>query len=375
MEMPTIFIWLPKADDEVGHVALKTDRYYVSIWPETGLTDGKHIAKYLHLVEMITGVNACLVYHKNIDRECESDCDPVEYDISVAVTNEDLDPVIEEFLNYNEWKPEQMTIERSEVLYKKGQEYNEIFKLTKLKTPDIIQSNGLEKVDLAQLLSFSLPKTEYSFSAELVSDKEDEPFYHKQQSCVSLTFNLIQTAWLRRHPDQPITFSNPPELISDTSLKNSKFFYKVPWFEQVVQENLLTRNKNIHISTNKYINPYLGTHYLLKEFVKSLFIVVVVSLFCYICPGLSYPLFFLACVSFFKVSIRLFNHFLISLSLTLLSYYFPVLAVTITILYLLYLFYASVSNLKQSGELPNAIELCLFLAQPYLHKKRTEKKE
>lgn len=372
MEMPTIFIWLPKADDEVGHVALKTDRYYVSIWPETGLTDGKHIAKYLHLVEMITGVNACLVYHKNIDRECESDCDPVEYDISVAVTNEDLDPVIEEFLNYNEWKPEQMTIERSEVLYKKGQEYNEIFKLTKLKTPDIIQSNGLEKVDLAQLLSFSLPKTEYSFSAELVSDKEDEPFYHKQQSCVSLTFNLIQTAWLRRHPDQPITFSNPPELISDTSLKNSKFFYKVPWFEQVVQENLLTRNKNIHISTNKYINPYLGTHYFLMEFVKILFIVVVVSLFCYICPGLSYPLFFLACVTFFKNSIRLFNHFLISLSLTLLSYYFPVLAVTITILYLLYLFYASVSNLKQSGELPNAIELCLFLAQPYLHKKRTE---
>ena len=97
MELPKVLIWKPEEENEVGHVALKTDKYYVSIWPARYLKV-KRLFRWVDAVTFMGGVKGSLVLNINVDREREGDRDSsVEYDISEAVTNEDLNPIIEEF--------------------------------------------------------------------------------------------------------------------------------------------------------------------------------------------------------------------------------------------------------------------------------------
>nr|CAH0113633.1 unnamed protein product [Daphnia galeata] len=181
-------------EKEYGHVALKTDKYYVSIWSARNLNNGKFFRRWMDGFEFMGGVEGSLVLNINVDRKNEDDCDPVEYEIDVSVTNKDLNPIIEEFLLYNKINAEDVTLERGEELFLERQEYD------KLST-----EQQAKKVKEPQQPITSLLKTEYSISAELLSGKDvAEPFYHNQQSCVSLVFNLLQAAWLKHHPDRPI---------------------------------------------------------------------------------------------------------------------------------------------------------------------------
>jgi hypothetical protein len=47
----------------------------------------------------------------------------MEYEISSVVSNEEVNSVYEEFLRYNEIDPEEVTLVKSDEIYKKRQEY------------------------------------------------------------------------------------------------------------------------------------------------------------------------------------------------------------------------------------------------------------
>ena len=131
-----------------------------------------------------------------------------------------------------------MTLERGEQIFKK---YREYFELSAIR-----QAEGIIEEPRK-----SLARTQYSFSAELVSEKDVESlsFYDKQQSCVSFTFNVNQRAWAETsYPDQPIPilFKTPGVLIVPKIVRNNEsgdmgeYAYEVSWFrEQVVDKYLM----------------------------------------------------------------------------------------------------------------------------------------
>jgi hypothetical protein len=229
-----LLFWRPTLNNTLGHVALKTDRYYVSFRPTKGLPIGNQIKNGIPVSQITEGnMKGCLVLHQSIDRNCERGCDPIEYEIIIteASNNEDVNSVVEEFLRYNGINPEDVTIERVEELCKKRREY-------KLLPPE--EARNVKEPEKPVKL---LPKTESNSynSVELMSgnmtEDANEPFYHRQQSCVSLVFNVIQTVWLRSHPPdhQPSPMTNPVGLITDLPFQ---LFYKVPWLEKVVKKHL-----------------------------------------------------------------------------------------------------------------------------------------
>lgn len=257
--MPTVYIWRPHGEDNpYGHVALATDKYYVSFWTAQVLFDSdeeiqqeeskakrlkRKLTDLLNAVGVFKGHRGGLVFHQDLDKEYETDQDPVEYQIDATLTNEDINSLYEDFLDYNGINPEDVTLARGEQLYKTRKEYEEL--------PQEEARKVKEEPELPQK---SMANTKYSFSVELVTcikeDDDSVPFYHKQQSCVSFVFNLIQTTWLKHHPDRPIPvlFKTPGVLItSNVRSRNNEcgktgdYAYEVPWFEeQVVQNYLLT---------------------------------------------------------------------------------------------------------------------------------------
>jgi hypothetical protein len=325
MELPKVFIWRPENEDDVGHVALKTDKYYVSIWPARYLNDGKPLSRWMDIVRFMNGVEGSLVLNINVDREREGDCDPVEYDIDVAVTNEDLNPIIEEFLLYNEINPEDVTLKRGEELFLKRQEYENL-------SPE-----EAENVIEPQQPETSLLKTQYSFSAELFSGKEvAEPFYHKQQSCVSLIFNLLQVAWLKHHPDRPIPIADPEIVEGFPSNNQGEVFYKVTWFDSVVQQYFMSISNNTGPTTGEpgIVFLYASNQiYFLFKIVLPIFLIL--AIFSYFYPFLRFPLLVGYCIiNQHPISII---HFVIGLFIILLSYIYPEIPFTkIVVFYIVY---------------------------------------
>jgi hypothetical protein len=261
--MPKIVIWMPHGENRAGHVAIATNEYYVSFWPANCLEkDGKLTSKTIFDgIEFAIEVHkGCLVFHQDLDKEYEGDVDnkprdpDCEHEIDAAkVSNEDLNAGIEEFLRYNEIDPEDVTLAKGE------EKYREYRQLVALLTPEEAK---LIKDDQKPVKS--LAETKYSIVPELVSSNEDDdsaPFYNSQQSCVSFAFNLIQTAWLKHHPN-PIPIVNYdeaknakeiPMLYYGITLGANSFLtgkkleelpYKVPWFErEVVRRYLITDDK------------------------------------------------------------------------------------------------------------------------------------
>jgi hypothetical protein len=111
--MPTVYIWRPHGEENpYGHVALATDKYYVSFWTAQVLFDdsdeeipGESKAKrlkrkltdLLNAVGVFKGHRGGLVLHQDLDKEYESDQDLVEYQIDAIVTDEDDNSIYEEF--------------------------------------------------------------------------------------------------------------------------------------------------------------------------------------------------------------------------------------------------------------------------------------
>lgn len=273
----TLSIYPPHGEENpYGHVALKTDKYYISFWTaqvlqsdesdeidENEESKAKRIKRKLinalYALGVFKGHQGGLVIHQELDQEYEGNCNPIEYEINAVVSNEDVNSVYEEFLRYNEIDPEEVTLSKSDEIFKKRREYEALSAEEAKKV--------LEEPELPQK---SLPKTQYSFSVELVREKEDEsllPFYHKQQSCVSFLFNLIQTAWLRHYPAQPIpiVFKTVGVLIVPNITRNNEsgdvgeYAYDVPWFqEQVVEKFLVNAEILLQNPATTALNISLG---------------------------------------------------------------------------------------------------------------------
>ncbi len=109
---------MPHDENRAGHVAIATNKYYVSFWPANCLEkDGKQTRTILNGFEFAIEVHkGCLVFHQDLDKEYEGDCDPdYVHEIDAAkVSNEDLNAVIEEFLRYNEINPEDVTLAKGD---------------------------------------------------------------------------------------------------------------------------------------------------------------------------------------------------------------------------------------------------------------------
>jgi hypothetical protein len=294
--MPKIVIWMPHDEYQAGHVAIATNEYYVSFWPADCLEkDGKQTRTIYDGVEFAIEVHkGCLVFHQDLDKEYEGDCDPdYVHEIDAAkVSNEDLNAVIEEFLRYNEINPEDVTLAKGEEKY---EEYKQL-------AASLSQEEAERMEDLPVK---SLAKTKYSIVTELMSSKDDNSasFYNSQQSCVSLAFNLIQMAWLKHHPN-PIPIVNYEEAknakeipvsyyatVGVFSLLTSKIQkelpYKVPWFEkEVVRRYLITGCK---VNNQPIISVQFEIEKTWRQVKPILVSTFVLLLFGYLIPGTRYP--------------------------------------------------------------------------------------
>ncbi|EFX66525.1 hypothetical protein DAPPUDRAFT_116317 [Daphnia pulex] len=316
--MPKIVIWMPHDENRAGHVAIATNKYYVSFWPANCLekrgNNHHNIKNHIsnHIGTMYDGVEfaievhkGCLVFHQDLDKENEGDDknkyrDPnYEHEIDAAkVSNEDLNAEIEEFLRYNEINPEDVTLARGKEKYR---EYMQLAASLPQEEAKLIKDD--------QKPVKSLAKTKYSIMAELMSSKKDDDsasFYKRQQSCVSFAFNLIQTAWLKHHP-------NPIPIVNYEEAKNAKeipiiYFgitlganslltvkkleelpYKVPWFEkEVVRRYLIITDELINqpIISAQPTSEKVG---LLRQVKPTLVSTFVLLLFGYLIPETRYP--------------------------------------------------------------------------------------
>ena len=161
--MVLVYLWpaaeIPDEDGVlipyVGHVAFKTDEYYVSFWPRQKKT-----------LYSVNGVPAGVVIHYDLDYKQEGDRHATMYDISHYASNASVNQQLENFFRYNNIDPADLTIEKAE---------------------EIVE----DCVDAA-LKSLSI--TKYSFKPDLISDSSNADWYNQPQSCISFCFNILQMA-------------------------------------------------------------------------------------------------------------------------------------------------------------------------------------
>ncbi|XP_046638234.1 uncharacterized protein LOC124316369 [Daphnia pulicaria] len=318
--MPTVYIWRPQGKtNPFGHVALKTDKFYISFWTSTGFSDDK-IEQLKEVFDFVDGVRGAIVFNQNVDRKNENDFDPIEYiDPIPFLRDEDINSIYEEFLRYNEINPEDVTLERGEQLFKKYQEYEELKKS--------LPREEAKKMKQPEVPEKSLPKTNYSFSVEFVSRKDESevPFYHQKQSCVSFVFNLIQMAWLENCSDYaiPIFYSDVAgqsffgRNVVSSDFKYREFPFRVDWFEK---EILKGKRWDLDASCVSYWTTTRDPFTLFNLFIVlpgGIFFLILSFLF-FFSPFLRYPVLF---VGFICTEAFSRNHWILSFFLMLFVYY------------------------------------------------------
>ena len=104
-----VYVWLPAEGNTYGHVALETDRYYMSFWPRGNIkADGEG------LKAAGEGVDADIVYHRDLDFHLEGKRKPGVIDLPYKVKDSAINNVLERFLRDNGVDPEDVTLEAAE---------------------------------------------------------------------------------------------------------------------------------------------------------------------------------------------------------------------------------------------------------------------
>nr|CAH0113618.1 unnamed protein product [Daphnia galeata] len=184
-EMPTVYIWYPDDKDHpYGHTALLTDKYYISFWPDGDISEMGKLQAAFH------GVPGSLHFHCELDRYCEGNRLPTgSYEIDNA-TDEAINKIHEEFLEYNGINPADVTLEEGEKhiddIKNKGWPQKSVAKtLYSYNAHFEGQSSALDLIVPGNALN-NQPKN-------LLLPKRSTFYYHKQ-SCVSFCFNIIEDA-------------------------------------------------------------------------------------------------------------------------------------------------------------------------------------
>jgi hypothetical protein len=199
--MPTVLIWLPEGDNTFGHAALRTDKYHISLWPFKG--------KELRISE--ASITGRLHFHEHLDciseGSRENPREPTSRHEIVNVTNEAINRVYEDFLRYNEIKPEEVTVEAAERYIAKTECLKRLSRTHYSLFGDVIVDKRIEK-SYSDLLFFIMHCSTRGWgNIDICLDCIGKvtqsthvtcPFYHKAQSCVTICFNLIEMADRRR---------------------------------------------------------------------------------------------------------------------------------------------------------------------------------
>jgi len=105
-----VYVWMPAEGNPYGHVAMETDRYYMSFWPRGDIkADGEG------LKAAGEGVDADIVYHRDLDFHLEGRRKPEVINLPVnKVKDSAINDVLERFLRDNNVDPADVTLEAAE---------------------------------------------------------------------------------------------------------------------------------------------------------------------------------------------------------------------------------------------------------------------
>jgi len=99
---------MPAGENRYGHVSLETSRYYLSVWPRGDIKErGESVQA------ATTGVDADVVYHRDLDYYLESKRTP-EIIALDQIPDKDVNSLLEDFLRYNDINPADVTLEAAE---------------------------------------------------------------------------------------------------------------------------------------------------------------------------------------------------------------------------------------------------------------------
>ena len=105
-----VYVWLPAEGNTYGHVALETDRYYMSFWPRGDIKADGEVVK-----AAARGVDADIVYHRDLDFHLEGKREPEVINLPVnKVKDSAINDVLERFLRDNNVDPADVTLEAAE---------------------------------------------------------------------------------------------------------------------------------------------------------------------------------------------------------------------------------------------------------------------
>jgi hypothetical protein len=193
--MPTVYIWYPDKDHPYGHAALQTAKYHISFWPDGDTSElGKTRA-------VLKGVPGSLHFHHELDRYCEGNRLPTGIYKILYATDEAINRIYEEFLQYNGIDPADVTLEAGEKLVRQN------------KRPEV-----------------SVSLTKYAFVPDQAIDYSLK-FYTHENNCVSTCCNMILTA-------NPKSFLNKI-LLGMFDVVTLQIFdvFTVTWFERHIKKH------------------------------------------------------------------------------------------------------------------------------------------
>merc|ERR1712243_413169 len=105
-----VYVWMPAEGNTYGHVALETDRYYMSFWPRRDIKASGECPKAAAI-----GVDADIVYHRDLDFYLEGRRKPEVINLPVnKVKDSAINDVLERFLRDNNVDPADVTLEAAE---------------------------------------------------------------------------------------------------------------------------------------------------------------------------------------------------------------------------------------------------------------------
>ena len=154
-----VLIWDAGDNKSVGHVALQTRTYHISLWPETRKSMFED--EYPRLFQsFIGGEKGVIHFHHEYDYLCEDHKEPSQY-LLESISSRRIDELYEEILEYNNVTPDTVTLEA-----------------------------GAEKFRRTGKAEITLSKTKWALRTEGTG----RDFYKKAQSCVTCTANIVNIA-------------------------------------------------------------------------------------------------------------------------------------------------------------------------------------
>lgn len=198
--MPTVYLWR-SGPRTAEHAAMKTDKYYISLWPEQFvLTTNPDVrSKVMKYIAHPSG----LVFGLEFDVMIQGDQSYDEELPILNVTDEAVNKWYEEMLTHNDIKPEDVTLDEAR---KVVEEWNE-------NTEHEYEQIGGKYEYYYRHLSKRPSLTLYGFYGHLIWHKPSTkwwwhkfglaPFYNYPNSSVTLLYNLIETADIN-YPILPI---------------------------------------------------------------------------------------------------------------------------------------------------------------------------